>query len=242
MLLLGVSREDDKKVKDVFIDQLGAKYPIVTVDAGQIAGYGIKFFPSVYGIAPDGSVFSVPDDRVPSEATIEELLKDVTLAPKLPQDAKYDALRSMWDKKQYVKVGSYLTKMLAQDNLDPELRGVYEAQQAAFDLRVEGQLAKIKRFAEGPDYFGATEKLEQMEKDWKGLPVADEAKAMLSSFKQDSRIKKEVAAGKSLQKLTSRYDRSKPSQARRLHSALVKFADKNAGTHAAEAARRMLDG
>ena len=65
-----MSGEDEKKVQEVFIDNLGAKYPYVTVDKNALAGYGIRFYPSVYCIDAEGNVHSVPDDRMPSEAVI----------------------------------------------------------------------------------------------------------------------------------------------------------------------------
>jgi len=238
---LGVSREAESKVQDVFIDKLGARYPIALVDNNATADYGIRFYPSIYGIEPDGTVFSVPDDRMPSEADIERLLEFVTLAPRMPEDAKYDALRSMWEKKQHLKINDYLAKMLAQDNLDAELREVFELQQKELQKRVASKLEAVDRLAAGPDYFRATEKLKAMEKEWKGFTVADKAKAELARFKKDAAIKKEVAAGKALQKLLSRYDRSKVSQARKLTGALLKFAKRYKGTHAGERAQRMLD-
>ena len=86
-----MSDEDEGKIEETFITKLGAKYPFVK-SKGVNELFGIKFFPSVYCIDPSGVVHSVPDDRMPSESAIEDLLKSVTLAPKLPEDSRYDPL------------------------------------------------------------------------------------------------------------------------------------------------------
>ncbi len=239
-----MSSEPDKKVQEVFIDRLGAKYPYVTVDKSVTGSYGIRFYPSIYCIDADGNVHSVPDDRMPSESEIEDLLQNVSLAPKLPKASQYSALRRMWDKKEHAKIRDYLAKMLAQPNLDAEMRGVFEAQKEALDKRVERQATRVEKLAQGPDYYAASRQLDKITKDWKGFAVGGKAAAELARFKKDSKIKKEIASGKSLAKLVARYDTSRISQAKKLEEALYKFtkSKKHAGTYAAEQARKKLGG
>lgn len=239
-----MSSEDDKKVQEVFIDKLGAKYPYVTVDKKVVRSYGIKFYPSIYCIDAEGNVHSVPADRMPSESVIEDLLKSARVGPPLPEGSQYGALRSMWKKKQYAKISDYLGKMLAQSNLDPDMREVFENQQKLIEKKVASQESKVAKLAQGPDYYAAYESLGKIAKAWKGFPVADQAASEMARFKGDAKIKKEMSSGKALAKLMAKYDRSKRSQARKLEIALNKFANakKHAGTHAALKARRLLGG
>jgi len=236
-----VSDENEKLIEDTFISKLGAKFPFIKAKNCNTV-YGIKFFPSIYVIDPDGNVVSVPDDRMPSESMIEDMLKKVTLAPKMPDGAQYDPLRALWKKKDYVKLDEYLTKMLAQDNLDADMRKVLEGQKATLDKRVEGQKKRIETLGQGPDYLAAQDGLEKIAKDWKGFPVAELAKAELARFAADAKIKKEISALKAFAKLCEKFDQGNENQMRKLREELPKFIKKNEGTHAAEKAQKMLSG
>lgn len=220
------------------MDQLGAKYPFVRIKEAAKQGYSIKGYPSYRVIAPDGTVHS---HRSPSNAVIEELLQDVTLAPKLPDESRYAPLRKMWEKKQHDKLAKYLTKMLGQDKLDQDMRAVFEEQQAALEKRAGKQQDKVKKLAQGPDFFAAKAKLQKIQKEWAGFAAAGDAKAQLVAFTKDSAVKKEIAAGKALQKLQKKYDPSKLAQARKLKVALRKFAKKYAGTHAGTQAEQAIN-
>lgn len=227
-----MSDENESLIEKTFVTELGAKYPFVKAK-GVNEKYGIKFFPSVFCIDPQGVVYSVADDRMPSEAQIEELLKGASLVPKMPEDAQYDAVRAMWTKREHEKLRTYLDKMLAQPNLDEAMRGVYQSQRDALQKLADGQAARVEQLGKGPDYFGADEQLDRMQKVWKGFPAADAAKAMQAQFAGDAAIKKEIAAGKALQKLNGQFDPSKSSQAKKLVAELERFAKKYEGTYAA---------
>ena len=233
-----MSDEEEGKIEKTFIDTLGAKYPMVKIKPGDTQKYGIKFYPSVYCIAPDGTVHSVPDDRMPSESVIEELLQNVSLAPKMPDDSRYSPVRSMWEKKQHDKLRDYLTRMLGADNLDAEMRDVFTAQQSELEKRAKKQVERVKKVGLGPDFLSAKTALEKIQKEWSGFEAADAAKDELARFAKDATIKKEIAASNALQKILGKYDPNKISQARKLKGALLKFAEKNAGTHAGEEAAK----
>lgn len=231
-----MSDEQEDKIESTFIKTLGAKYPMAKINAADTQKYGIRFYPSVYCFAPDGTVYSVPDDRMPTEAAIEKLLENVSLAPKLPDEPRYAPVRSMWEGKQYKKLGSYLDKMLGANKLDDEMRTVFEAQRAELDKRAQKQVARVAKLGQGPDYFSAKVTLLKIQKEWAGFDAADAAKQELARFAKDSAIKKEIAAMKSLNKLMRKYDPAKISQRRKLKDGLHKFAEKYAGTHAGERA------
>ncbi len=231
-----MSGEDEGAIQKVFVDQLGAKYPLVKIKDGDKGPYGIQFYPSVYVIDPDGNVFSVPDDRMPSEEQIEELLKRASLGPKLPDEPRYDALRGLWKKREYAKVRDYLDKNLAAPDLDVAMKDVFTAQRAEIDKRQQATMARITALGAGPDYADAEDQLEKVEKQWKGLVPADAAAKERARFAADPAIKKELAAGRALQKLLAAHDVSKSSQRKKLVVELEKFAKKHEGTHAGKQA------
>lgn len=234
-----MSDEDEGKIEETFVTKLGAKYPFVKAK-GVNEAYGIKFFPSVYCIAPDGTVYSVPDDRMPSEQTIEKLLEQVSLAPKLPKDPRYDPLRGMWQKHEYGKLRDWLDKMLAQPNLDAAMREVFDAQKAELAKKVDAQQQRVERLGAGPDFAASAEQLEKITRQWKGFPPADAAQKELDRFASDPAIKKELTAGRALQKLLDAHDTSKVSQRRKLVGELDKFRKKYEGTEAARKATAMM--
>jgi hypothetical protein len=231
-----VSGEEESKIQDVFVTQLGAKYPLVQVDKQSIAPYGIRFYPSVYVIDPDGNVFSVPDDRMPSEATIESLLARVSLSPKMPADKQYDPLRALWKKGEYAKVRDFLDKSLAAPGIDPATKTVYEEQRADLDKKAVAAEKRVGTLGAGPDFAGAQDQLERMEKQWRGMPPAAAAQKELQRFAADPAIKKELQAGKALQKVMGQFDSSRVAQRKKLIEALEQFAKKYDGTEAGKQA------
>jgi hypothetical protein len=232
-----VSDEDEKKIEETFIDQCGAKYPFVKAN-GVNEQYGIKFFPSVFCIDANGVVYSVPDDRMPSEQDIEELLKSVSLVPKMPDESRYDPIRAMGKTQDHAKLRDSLDKMLAQPNLDEAMREVFDAQLAVLQKRADAQVARVERLGGGPDYVDSAEQLEQIVKAWKGFPASDAAKEQLARFSGDSAIKKETSASKALRKILSSFDPSRESQAKKLVAELEKFMKKYEGTYAAGQAEK----
>ena len=235
-----MSDEQEDKIEKTFIDGLGAKYPMAKIKAADTQKYGIKFYPSIYCIAPDGTVHSVPADRMPSEAAIEVLLEDVSLAPKMPEGSRYDPVRKMWEKGDYRRLDAYLGKMLQADKLDAEMRDVFASQQELLAKKAAKQAARVASVGEGPDFLRARATLERIQKEWKGFPAAAAAAAELKRFARDSKIKKEIAASKALAKLESKYDPSRISQRRKLMEGLRKFAEKHRGTYAGEQAQKKL--
>ena len=240
MLFLGVSGEEEKPIQDVFVNQLGAKYPIVRVNKQDVAKYGIRAYPSVYVLDPNGVVWSVPDQGMPGDQQLEELLKTVTMAPKMPEDARYDPLRALWKKGEYLKVRDYLDKNLAAPNLDAAMKDVFTAQREQLDKRQEATLARIPTLAQGDDFAAAEDQLESIEKKWKGLPPAEAAAKERARYAADPAIKKELNASRALQKLVDSFDVGKVAQKKKLIEALGQFRKKYEGTQAAKAAEAKL--
>jgi hypothetical protein len=130
--------------------------------------------------------------------------------------------------------------MLAQPNLDAAMREVFDAQKAELTKKADAQVKRAEKLGAGPDYAASSDQLERMMKDWKGFPPEAAAKKELDRFATDSTIKKELSAGKALQKLCAGFDTSKAAQKRKLAVELDKFRKKYEGTHAAKQAEEMI--
>jgi hypothetical protein len=235
-----VSGEAESAIQSAFVDKLGAKYPLVQIKAQDAAAYGIRAYPSVYVIDANGVVHSTPDENMPGDAAIEELLKGVSLPPELPADAAYDPLRALWKKGDPMKLRDYLDKALAAPALDAAMRDVLTAQQAELQKQQERAIARVQTLGAGPDYAASEDQLEALAKKWKGLPPADAAAKEKARLVADPAIKKELAAGRALQKLLAAHDVGKVSQRKKLVEALGPFQKKYEGTHAAKQAAGKL--
>lgn len=234
-----MSDESENEIEDTFITKLGAKYPFVKAK-GCNEKFKVTGFPTVVMIGPDGLI-KHNDNPAPSEAAIEELLKSVSLAPKLPEGAQYAPLRQLWQKRDYVKLREWLDKTLAQPGLDPAMQEVCAAQKAELEKRAEAAKARVATLGAGPDFVASADALEKIGKAWKGFPAADAAKAELARFTSDAAIKKELTAGRALQKLVAGFDTSREQEVRKLVVELPKFAKKNENTYAAKQALEMAD-
>ncbi len=227
-----MSDEPENLINEIFIQKLGVKYPFIRA-SGVNGTYGIKFFPSVYCISPDGQILTVPEDRIPAEDFIEKQLENVSLTPKMPADSRFDVLRSYWEKHDHKRLADYLDKMLQQEKLDADLRVVYAGQKVELDKRAARQTARVADLAKGPDYGAAATSLEKIAKAWKGLPPAEAAEQELARFAKDPAISRELAAQKALDALLEKHDATKSSQRKKLADELMKLAKKYSGTVAA---------
>jgi len=123
-------------------------------------------------------------------------------------------------------------------NLDAAMKDVFTAQQELLQKKTDAAIARIGKLGAGPDYAAAEVQLEKIGKQWKGLPPADAAQKELARFGSDPAIKKELAAGRALQKLKAGFDASKGSQRSKLIDALQQFRKKYDGTYAASQAEK----
>ena len=228
-----MSDEDEKLIEDVFLTKLGAKNPWVKAKGGVNEKYGVTGFPTILVLDANGVVVK---KGMPSDAEIEVLLKDVSLAPKMPAEPRYAALRGFWERAEYAKVRDHLDKALADAKLDPAVRDLLTAQRDELQKRNERAVARAGELGKSTDYASAQDKLERLEKQWRGMPPSDAAKKELAKLASDPVAKKELAAEKALQKLVSQFDTSRVAQRRKLADELEKFAKKYDGTQAGKRA------
>lgn len=203
------------------------------VSAATSRAFGIRFYPSIYCIAADGTVHSVPDDRMPSESVIEELLLDVALVPDMPEGRPFDGLRGLWEDEAYGKLRKTIERELGKNDLDAEVRAAIEEQRKILMTRAARQVARVQRLGQGPDFFAAERALERIEDAWDGFDAGDQATAELKRFGKDPAIKAEIKAGKTLARLIEKFAGDSLVQQRKLAEALTDFAQRFEGTHAA---------
>ena len=231
-----MSDESENLIEDVFVKQLGAKYPFVKAKNCNTK-YGITGFPTFVVLDADGDVVQT---GMPSEARLEELLAAVVAMPATPAEPRFDALRQLWRKADFGKLAEFLDRALAQPATDASLRDVYTAHKAALDQGIAAQQQRVASLAAGPDYAVADDKLERIEHAWRGLPPAEAAKKERARIAADPALKKELAAGRALLKLVAGFDAGKPAQRKKLIAELERFQKANDGTFAGKQAAERL--
>lgn len=229
-MLIGVSDEEEALIQDVFLTKLGSKHPWVRIQPSVDTLYGVGGFPTVVVIDAAGKVVQ---QGMPSEATLERLLQDVSLVPKMPDEPRFAPLRAAWEKTDYLKVRDLLAKLAADAKLDDATKALVASQQEELQKRTDRVLARIEELGASTDFAMADEKLERIVATWRGLPPADAAKKALAAIAANPTAKKELAAAKSLAKLRTQFDPSRIAQRRKLIEELAKFAKKYEGTKAA---------
>lgn len=225
-----MSDEEDSLIQDVFLTKLGSKHPWVKAKSAVDEKYGVTGFPTVVVVDAHGNVAF---RTMPGEAEIERLLQDVRMAPKMPDEPRYAPLRALWEKGEHAKLREQLDKLLADGKLEATFREQVQAQRDELQKRLDRAVARAEELGGSKEYASAQEKLQRLEKQWRGLPPAEAAKKALAQIAADPAAKKELAAAKSLARLRSQYDPSRVAQRRKLAEELQKFAKQHAGTQAA---------
>lgn len=237
LIVVGVSDETEDKLAN-YVDAHSPKYPIVRAP-GALNKYGGKYFPSVFTIAPDGKILSVPDERIPPESLIKKALESVVTLADLPDDARFSALRSAYKKRHFAKVAEWFDNAAQSKEFDDKLKAVIANQHERFKERAKSMLDEVTSLGNGPDYYAAQARLLEIRKDWKGMPAEKAAEAMLKRFSKDRKIKSEISALKRLARVQKRYDPASTVQRRKLKKALHEFAKRHEGTYAAQKAAKL---
>lgn len=232
-----MSDEAIYKIEKDILRAWGVTYPFVKGN-DVVKKYRVRFIPCTYSIDSNGEVASVPDGWLPDELVIDEMLHDVWKPAPLPDLKVYDPIRTLWKKHEFAQLRAGIDKIVAMPEQTADVKDVLGVLSKALDKKQEEQLARVAELGKGPDYHGCTTQLERIERAWKPLPPAVEARKHLDRFAGDEAIKKEVAVGRLLAKVMAPVDTSKPAVLRALTEELNQFRKKHADSFAGKAALR----
>jgi hypothetical protein len=232
-----VSDEPVFKIEKDILRAWEVNYPFVKGN-DVVKKYRVRFVPCTYSIDSNGEVASVPDGWLPDELVIDEMLHDVVKPAPLPDIKVYDPIRTLWRKHEFAKLREGIDKIVALPEQSAEVKETLGVLSAALDKKQAETLARVEELGRGPDYAGGTIQLERIERAWKPLPPAVEARKHLDRFASDEAIKKEVSVGKLLAKVMTEVDTSKPAVLRALTEELNQFRKKYADYFAGKQALR----
>ncbi|TDJ69084.1 MAG: redoxin domain-containing protein [Planctomycetota bacterium] len=231
LVIVGVTNESASLV-DPTIAKNGITYPIGMVKGKAAdAAYGVKGFPTVVLVGPDGVVLS--KKRHP-EAEIKEALKRAVLIPTL-EGRQYSSINKLIKKKSLGKAWKSIESMLAKSAGDEQLLVAKAAIEKSFAGRFDGALAMMDKGAFGAalDSFG------KMADIYDGYTRAPEAAANAKEIKKAPEAKDDLAAFSMLK--TARAELAKGKKANRARGKKIcdKIISKYPLTPTADTARAM---
>jgi len=216
---------------DTFVENQGAKHPIVIEEGDSAQTFDIKGYPTAYLIGANGKIIA----QNPNESQIEEALKSVRLRPELPKALKI--FEPALKKDKYAEVRGKVVKLLAGTTLAEEDRAVADELVKWIDGLADGSLETAKTAGDKGDWAAAAQALKDAAKTFKGMPQALAADTQLKALLADKSKKDEVTAAERLvdAKAKHRDKEMKPKEALPLYKAIVsKYGETKAGKAAAK--------
>lgn len=233
LIVLGLSH-NPASLLDKFVEEFSAEYPIISAPEAKTI-YGVSAFPTYLLVSTTGKILVTGHA---SDAQIEAALESVIQFPEIPgKGGKLKALRKACANADILGIAKALSKVEQDNKLPQEQAEAVKAVRGTFDKIVEATATEIKSM-KGPDYFADVERLTEITKDYKGLPVAEDAKVRLADYKKDKDIKREIAAMKSLHSIRGKFDPRKSSSKKKIAKALKGLIKKYSGTLAATKAEQ----
>lgn len=228
LFVVGITKEPSGAVQS-FIAEHEVKYPILIESSDTAGEYGVTSIPRAVLVGPDGRVLFFEHPNKLTTSALEEHLEKVRLLPEFPKALK--AVKKALAKEKFADARKKAEKALAKDDLKETAQKTIDW----IDWYAKSAMDNAKAMAEGEDPFGAYTAFSDVAGNFKGLPVADEAKKAAAAIKADKANKDELAAGSKFAKLRVKVKDMSPNKARKQLEAFVKkYATTRAGKKAAE--------
>jgi hypothetical protein len=234
LVIVGVTNEGASLV-DVSIAKTDSSYPIGMVKGKAAdAAYGIKGFPTVVLVGPDGMVLS--KKRHP-ESEIKEALKRAVLIPTL-EGRQYSSVNKLIKKKSLGKAWKSIDSMLAKSPEDGQLLAAKTAIEKGFTGRFDGALAMMDKGAFG----GAVDSFEKLADLYDGYTRAPEAAEKAKDILKDPEAKDDLAAFRMLKTAKAEFSKGKKANRVKGERICAKIVNKYPNTPTANSARAMTGG
>lgn len=232
LVVVGVTNESVGLV-ETSIENQSQTYPIALVRGGSAdSAYGVKGFPTVVLVGPDGTVLT-NKDRHP-ESAIVEALNSVVLIPLL-EGKKYSSINKAIKKKDLGKAWKAASAMLAKNPEDAQLTGLLESLESSFESGFNGAVAKTEKGAFG----AAAESLEKLADRYKGYTRAKEALQKAKAIKKNPDASDDLKAHAMLNKAKAEFKKGKKANRKKGKAICAKILKSYPNTPTAEKARAM---
>ena len=198
LVVVGVTNEPEKLVSKYVADNK-VEYPIFietsykSSNALKVSGY-----PSAFLVDPKGTVVWAghPSDLTDSE--IEKALKGAK-PPGIKLPAALKALEPLMTKKDFGKAWEAAKAMLA-GSLDADAKTAAEELVAGIESDAKALVESSSKHIEAKEYFEAQSELDQLGKQYAGVPGTESAAGKLQELQANAEIRKAIKAGEQLAK------------------------------------------
>jgi len=244
--VLALSDESADKVAD-YVAEYGIKVRTAASSTSNKA-YGVTGIPSSVLIGPEGEILFQGHPMSLSKGTVEEALEGARKPPAggfmafQPSVSGGRALEPALEAVEAGKLGKALdqARKLATDETaaaeDRSAAGALVTEIEEHVALIGGQAADL---LEALDVLTAIEVYSAIAKELKGEELAAGAKTALANIAGDFRLQKELEAAEAFESTRQRAERLSKSKARKKYG---EFAEKYAGTKAADRARALAKG
>lgn len=212
-----------------------ATYPIAIITGNETdQAYGVKGFPAGALIGANGSVVYVGDPRGVKAEQLEPELAKASFIPPIP--SQYKEVHADLAKKNYGKAHAAIEKELAKGSND-----ALEKAKGAIEKLAAEHMADAGTKGEAGDYAGGAVLLDDLEKNFKGLPESEDAGKKLKEWKADKAIAAQIKGGEDLRKAEALEKQGDAASKRKAYGIYVDVAKKLKGTLTGEKAQQAAD-
>lgn len=224
--------KQDRSAVDKFIEETGAKHPIVIESSDSMRAYGATGWPTTFLIDPGGRV--VFRGNVVPDSKIEEVLESVKILPDFPKSLK--AVRKAFDKGAYADALGKVQKLIEKGKLAEADQKAAEGIAAWITWFGESSLEAAAGATRDGKHYEAWKGYDELTDSYKGHEIAKQADAAADGLLADDEKKAEIKAGDKLAKLKLKIRDMSPKKAIKALGAMTgkKYRDTRAGKEAAD--------
>ena len=230
LTVIALTRQDRSAV-DKFIEETGAKHPIVIEDGDSMRTYGATGWPTSFLIDPGGRI--VHRDNVIPDSKITELLESVKILPDIPKSLK--AVGKALDKEKFGDALKKVTKEIEKGKLEDADKTAAEGIAAWIQWYAESNLEGAAKDSEKGKHYAAWRLYEDVADWFKGTAEGERAAKLAKEMLADDAKKDEIKAGDKLAKIKLKIRDMSPKKAIKALQPMTgkKYKDTTAGKEAA---------
>ena len=219
---------------DTFLEETGAKHPIVIEKTDSMRNYGSSSYPTSFLIGTNGRILWRGHPGNLSDSTLEEQLAGAKILPDFPKELA--AARKFLEKDKYAEAQKKVAKVLEEAKLEGEDKAAAESIAAWFVWYADSTLEGAAKDTAAGNVYGAFLAYEHIADAYKGAEVGTRAKDLAKQLEADKDHKNEIKAGEKLAKIKAELGDLTPKKAIKALEPLTakKYAETKAGKEAAE--------
>jgi hypothetical protein len=224
---------------DAFIEETGAKHPIVIESTDSMGAYGCNSYPSSFLIGPNGKILWTGNPASLSDAKIDEELARIKLLPAFPKTLK--AVKKAIDKEKFAAAQTTVTKVLAAGKLEGDDKAAAEQIVEWLDWKANSAIEGAGKDVEAGNFYGAWTTYNDVARSFKGAAIGKRADGLAKDLLADADQKAEIKAGDKFAKLKVKVRGLSPKKALKALAPMAgrKYRDTKAGKDAAALIKKL---